>query len=283
MTGFARKELAESWGNVVCEIRSVNLRHLETQFRLNDELRGLEPLLRDKLRQSIARGKVECQINLELDQQATGELNINKPLAKKVIDAAKWINKASGEGVINPMDVLNWPGVIVPNTQDLDLINQKVLILFDETLNAFIAMRQREGEQIRAILEQKLTGITNEIDLVRALMPVAIKWQRDRLISKFEDINLQPDTTRLEQELLLLANKVDVAEELDRLVIHIKEAYAILNKPEAIGRRLDFMMQEFNREANTLGSKAINAKITQSAIEIKILIEQMREQIQNIE
>ncbi|WP_093318217.1 YicC/YloC family endoribonuclease [Thorsellia anophelis] len=283
MTGFARKIIVESWGSLVCEIRSVNQRYLETQFRLDDEIRELEPYFRECLRQSISRGKVECHIKMDLSPSSKNDFDINKPLAKKIIEAAKWVQNIADEGSVNPIDILNWPGVVISHSQNLEEVHKVAKILFSKTLKSFIEMRQREGEQIRHILVQKLDSIAQEVESIRAFSPIALQWQRDRLLQKLNEIKLQAEHSRLELELLLLANKSDVSEELDRLDIHITETRSILLKPEPIGRRLDFMMQEFNREANTLGSKSIKPEITQSAIEIKILIEQMREQIQNIE
>ena len=167
--------------------------------------------------------------------------------------------------------------------QDLDGIAQDVLVVFDRLLDDFIAMRAREGEKLQDVIQQRLEGITIEADKVRSKMPEILQWQRERLQQRFEELRLQPDPMRLEQELVLLAQRTDVAEELDRLQMHVKETAAILRKGGAVGRKLDFMMQELNRESNTLASKSIDAEITNSAVELKVLIEQMREQIQNLE
>ena len=216
-------------------------------------------------------------------KQAAAELNLNKELANQVIQSLQWIKAQAGEGEINLADVLRYPGVVEATEQDLDAISQDLLTAFDELLVEFIAMRGREGEKLQAIIQQRLDGITVEAEKVRSQMPVVLQWQRERLLQRFEEAKIQLDSQRVEQEMILLAQRVDVAEELDRLQMHVKETNNILKKGGAVGRKLDFMMQELNRESNTLASKSINADITASAVELKVLIEQMREQIQNLE
>ena len=209
--------------------------------------------------------------------------NLNKELANQVIQSLQWIKAQAGEGEINLADVLRYPGVVEAAEQDLDAISQDLLTAFDELLVEFIAMRGREGEKLQAIIQQRLDGITVEAEKVRSQMPAVLQWQRERLLQRFEEAKIQLDPQRVEQEMILLAQRVDVAEELDRLQMHVKETNNILKKGGAVGRKLDFMMQELNRESNTLASKSINADITASAVELKVLIEQMREQIQNLE
>ena len=283
MTAYARNEIKDDWGNAVWEIRSVNQRYLETSFRLPERFRSIEPLLRERFRKQLARGKVECHLRFEATQSSTSELTINESLAKQVIHAANWVKQTSNEGSINPFQVMQWPGVMETSELDMDVINKALLESFDETLNDFIAARGREGENMKVLIEDRLTAITEEANKVRIYMPEVLTWQKDRLLNKFEEAQIALDSTRVEQELVILAQKSDVAEELDRLDSHVKETLNVLQKGGAVGRRLDFMMQEFNREANTLGSKSINKDITTSGIELKVLIEQMREQIQNIE
>ncbi|WP_424405401.1 YicC/YloC family endoribonuclease [Pasteurella sp. PK-2025] len=283
MTAFARLELKQDWGDAVWEIRSVNQRYLETFFRLPEQFRGLENNLREKLRQRLTRGKIECTLRIDNKKQVATELTLNKDLAQQVIQSLQWIKSQAGEGELNLTDVLRYPGVVEAPEQDLDLISQSLLNAFDHLLNDFIAMRAREGEKLQSLIQQRLDAIHLEAEKVRSKMPEILQWQRDRLLQRFEEINLQADPQRLEQELVLLAQRVDVAEELDRLQLHVKETHAILHKGGAIGRKLDFMMQELNREANTLASKSINTEVTNSAVELKVLIEQMREQIQNLE
>ena len=283
MTAFARLEVKKDWGDAVWEIRSVNQRYLENFFRLPEQFRGLENTLREKLRQSLTRGKIECSLRIETKKQTNAELNLNKELANQVIKSLQWIKTQAGEGEINLTDVLRYPGVVEAQEQDLDAISQDLLTAFDNLLTDFIAMRGREGEKLNDIIQQRLDAIAVEADKVRSQMPAVLQWQRERLLQRFEDAQVNLDPQRVEQEMILLAQRVDVAEELDRLQMHVKETTNILKKGGAVGRKLDFMMQELNRESNTLASKSINADITASAVELKVLIEQMREQIQNLE
>ena len=283
MTAFARLEVKKDWGDAVWEIRSVNQRYLENFFRLPEQFRGLENTLREKLRQSLTRGKIECSLRIETKKQTNAELNLNKELANQVIQSLQWIKAQAGEGEINLTDVLRYPGVVEAQEQDLDAISQDLLTAFDDLLTDFIAMRGREGEKLNDIIQQRLDAITVEADKVRSQMPAVLQWQRERLLQRFEEAQVNLDPQRVEQEMILLAQRVDVAEELDRLQMHVKETTNILKKGGAVGRKLDFMMQELNRESNTLASKSINADITASAVELKVLIEQMREQIQNLE
>jgi len=283
MTAFARLEVKKDWGDAVWEIRSVNQRYLENFFRLPEQFRGLENTLREKLRQSLTRGKIECSLRIEIKKQTNAELNLNKELANQVIQSLQWIKDQAGEGEINLTDVLRYPGVVEAQEKDLDAISQDLLTAFDDLLTDFIAMRGREGEKLNDIIQQRLDAIAVEADKVRSQMPAVLQWQRERLLQRFEDAQVNLDPQRVEQEMILLAQRVDVAEELDRLQMHVKETTNILKKGGAVGRKLDFMMQELNRESNTLASKSINADITASAVELKVLIEQMREQIQNLE
>ena len=283
MTAFARHEIKKDWGDAVWEIRSVNQRYLENFFRLPEQFRGLENSLREKLRQNLTRGKIECSLRVDNKKVAATELNLNQDLANQVIQSLKWMKTQAGEGEINLTDVLRYPGVVETPEQDLDVISQDLLAAFDTLLQEFIAMRGREGEKLQTIIQQRLDAISVETNKVRSKMPEVLQWQRDRLLQRFEEIKISPDPIRLEQEMILLAQRVDVAEELDRLQMHVKETTSILKKGGAVGRKLDFMMQELNRESNTLASKSINAEVTASAIELKVLIEQMREQIQNLE
>lgn len=283
MTAYARKDIQGIWGSASWELRSVNQRYLETYLRLPEQFRSLEPVIRERIRARLTRGKVECNLRFELDPSAQTDLIMNEELAQQLIKAANWVKVQSNEGTINPVDILRWPGVMAAQEQDLDSITTLLMAALDEALDDFISAREREGSSLRELIEQRLQGVSQEVTSVRQQMPEILLWQRERLLSKLEDAKVQLENNRLEQELVLLAQRVDVAEELDRLDAHVKETYAILKKQEAVGRRLDFMMQEFNRESNTLASKSINADVTASAIELKVLIEQMREQIQNIE
>ena len=240
-------------------------------------------MIRERFRKGLARGKIECHLRFEANPAAQTELKINETLATQVIHAARHIQQLAGEGRINPFQVLQWQGVMETPEQDMDAINQALLSGFDSTLEDFIASRASEGQSIQDLLSQRLTAISEEVTKVRSQMPAILAWQKERLHNKFVEAQIELEPGRLEQEMILLAQKSDVAEELDRLDCHVKETQKILTKGGACGRRLDFMMQEFNRESNTLASKSISTDITASGVELKVLIEQMREQIQNIE
>jgi uncharacterized protein (TIGR00255 family) len=283
MTGFARKELKAEWGTAVWEIRSVNQRYLETFYRIPENFRALEPSLRDRLRKKLQRGKVECALRMNFDDANTSDFTINEELATKLIEAAKWTQTQGASGEVNPADILRWPGVMNTVEADMDGVQKELLALFDASLKEFIASRASEGENMKALIEQRLSAIENEAQNIESHMPEILEWQKDRIRNKFNEAKIELDDTRVEQEMILIAQKSDIAEEIDRLRSHVSETHKIMKQGGAIGRRLDFMMQEFNREANTLGSKSINAQVTKSAVELKVLIEQMREQIQNIE
>lgn len=283
MTAFARKEITAEWGTAVWEFRSVNQRYLETFFRLPEQFRSLEPVLRERFRKQIQRGKVECALRFTPNEGAVGKLNLNEELAKQLMQAADWVQSHGQSSGVNPVDILRWPGVIATEETDMDAIQTDVLAAFDDTLTELIQSRADEGANLKVMIEQRLDGIQEQVKLVSARMPEILEWQKERILTKFEEAKIELEAGRVEQEMIMLAQKVDVAEELDRLESHIGETRNILKKGGAVGRRLDFMMQEFNRESNTLGSKSIHVDITQSAVELKVLIEQMREQIQNIE
>jgi len=283
MTAFSRVEVKGDWGNAVWEIRSVNQRFLETYFRLPEQFRSIEPVLRERFRKQLNRGKVECNLRFTANPAAKSNLSINKGLAEQLLQHANWINEQTLNSQISPLDIMRWPGVMEAEEADMSQVQTEILAAFDQALKDFISARASEGKNMKLLIEQRLDAITAEAEKVKAHIPEVIQWQRTRIIDKFTDAKIELDSSRVEQELVLLAQKMDVDEEIDRLHSHVKETKSILKKGGAQGRRLDFMMQEFNREANTLGSKSINADITNAAVELKVLIEQMREQIQNIE
>jgi len=261
----------------------VNQRYLETYFRLPEQFRGLETKLKDTFRKRLERGKVECSLRFDANTASSTSLSMNKELAAQLMQNAQWVAEQMDNTQVNPVDILKWPGVMQAPEQDIDAVSAELMAGFESTLNDFIDSRAAEGANLGVFIEQRLTNISEQAAKVRDFMPAVHAWQKARILKKFEDAKVDLDGTRVEQELVLLAQKSDVAEELDRLDSHVSEARNVLKKGGAIGRRLDFMMQEFNREANTLGSKAINTDITAAAVECKVLIEQMREQVQNIE
>jgi len=282
MTAYARHEVKGDWGNGVWEIRSVNQRYLETFIRLPEQFRALEPVIREKLRKQLQRGKIEVALKFNANPAHVGEMKINESLAKQIMNNASWLQDQV-KGDINPMDILRWPGVMEAEEMDMDSVQTELLSGFDKTVSDFIDARGSEGANLETMIDTRLTAILAQVDIVTEQMPEVMKWQREKLTTRLEELKAEIDQNRLEQELIYLAQKQDVAEELDRLQSHVKETRKILKKGGACGRRLDFMMQEFNREANTLASKSINTEVTNAAVELKVLIEQMREQIQNIE
>ena len=282
MTAYARQEIKGDWGTGTWEIRSVNQRYLETFIRAPEQFRGLEPVIRERLRKNLQRGKVEVFLKFAANPAHVGELQINESLASQLVKSAQWV-QAQSQGDINPVDILRWPGVMETEEMDMDVVQGELLKGLNGVIDDFKAARASEGENLEQMILTRLDAILEQVAIVEAHMPEVIKWQREKLSQKLEDLQAEIDETRLEQELIYLAQKQDVAEELDRLKSHVKETRKILKKGGACGRRLDFMMQEFNREANTLASKSINTEVTNAAVELKVLIEQMREQIQNIE
>ncbi|WP_076538049.1 YicC/YloC family endoribonuclease [Shewanella sp. UCD-KL21] len=283
MTAYARIEHKAEWGTASWEIRSVNQRYLETYLRLPEQMRSLEPVLRDRLRKRLNRGKVEVNLRYELSESGSSEMRLNQDLAKQLLNAADWLKKESSHGELNLADILRWPGVMSGAEQDMGDINKDLLVAFDGAVAQFIEARGREGEAINTMLQTRLDQIVEQVAIVREHMPAVMQWQRDKLSNRLAEITGELDPARMEQEMVLLAQKMDVAEEMDRLDAHVAETRLILKKGGAQGRRLDFMMQEFNRESNTLASKSISAEVTAAAVELKVLIEQMREQIQNVE
>ncbi|MGL5025422.1 MAG: YicC/YloC family endoribonuclease [Shewanella oncorhynchi] len=283
MTAYARIEHKAQWGTASWEIRSVNQRYLETYLRLPEQFRSFEPVLRDRLRKRLSRGKVEVNLRYELADNSSNELQLNQALAKQLLNAATWLKQEAGQGDVNLTDILRWPGVLASGEQDMDAIGADLLTAFDSAIDQFIEARGREGEAIKDMLLSRLDGVSEQIAVVREHMPTVMLYQREKLTNRLAEIKGELDPARIEQEMVLLAQKQDVAEEMDRLEAHVAEARRILKKGGSEGRRLDFMMQEFNRESNTLASKSISTEITSAAVELKVLIEQMREQIQNVE
>lgn len=283
MTAYARIETKGDWGTAVWEIRSVNQRYLETYIRLPEQFRSLEAILRERLRKQIQRGKVEVFLKYTANPSAVTQLTINKTLAKQIIDSATWVTNEAKSGQLNPVDILQWPGVMQAEETDMNAVQQEILSAFDPLIKDFKDARASEGTNLKAMIDTRLEGVLEQSKIVSDHLPEIMKWQKERISSRLEEAGVEIDEQRLEQELIYMAQKTDVAEELDRLQSHVSETQKIMKKGGACGRRLDFMMQEFNRESNTLASKSINADVTNAAVELKVLIEQMREQIQNIE
>lgn len=285
MTGFARREAKLTWGTAVWEIRSVNHRYLEPSFRLPEDFREIEPILRDSIRKALQRGKVEASLSIQWEQGGDTELGLNLDKVSQLTKAAQQINSLLGDvaAPVNSLDILRWPGVIQKQELDREALQTDVLKLFETALEGLIEHRSREGAELEQLILQRLDGVSSQVKTVRARMPEILAAQREKLQTKLATLQIELDPERLEQEVVLLAQKADVDEELDRLDTHVIEIKRSLKQTDSLGRRLDFLMQELNREANTLSSKSIVSDTTQAAVELKVLIEQMREQIQNIE
>ena len=285
MTGFARREAKLPWGTAVWEIRSVNHRYLEPSFRLPEDFRELEPDLRDAMRKALQRGKVEASLSIQWEQEGESELGINLNRVAQLSKAAQQINSLLGAAAapINALDILRYPGVLQKQELDRDAMQSAVLELFNSALEGLIEHRTREGYELEQLILQRLDSVSSQVVKVRARMPEILSAQREKLQTKLASLQIDLDPERLEQEIVLLAQKADVDEELDRLDTHVIEIKRSLKQSDSLGRRLDFLMQELNREANTLSSKSIVSDTTQAAVELKVLIEQMREQVQNIE
>lgn len=284
MTAFARQEYQVFWGQVCWELRSVNHRYLDISIRLPEELRRLEITLREHAQQHLKRGKVDCTLYFQPNKANEVEFNINSPFVTQLWESIKKINALTGKTAPpTALDILRWPGVLeIQSLLDSTQIEEDILCQFDNTLEQLLAHRQREGSQLATFIEQKCAAIADEIACIRQALPVILQAQQERLRTRLTEL-VELNSERLEQETVILAQKMDVAEELERLETHLIEIRQVLIQPPPIGRRLDFLVQELHREANTLGAKANHIDTTHSAIELKVLIEQMREQIQNIE
>lgn len=283
MTAFARQEAEHEWGSLSWEIRSVNHRYLEPHLRLPENLKELEGFLRERLRKTLSRGKVECTLRFTPEAKVQ-QLVVNESYAKEVIQAAESVQgMLSNHQALDALELLRWPGVLQDTKIDMDLVKNSAKELFGKALEDLLEGRGREGVELATLINQRLDAVSDIVAEVREKMPQILQNQRDNLAQRLEELKAELDETRLEQEMALLAQKADVDEEMDRLDTHVQEVRRVLKQKGPIGRRLDFLMQELNREANTLSSKSIVASTTQCAVELKVLIEQMREQIQNIE
>jgi len=283
MTAFARRDARGDWGVLTCEIRTVNHRYLEPSFRLPEALRELENRFREQLRAKLGRGKVDVALRFQTTETSP-RLEIDESMAHAVNEAANHINRMlDNPAHLDALDILRWPGVLAPAEQDYGAAKKAADGLFAEAIAELVSAREREGERLRPLFEERLATMGTLVADVRALMPTLLKAQEESLRNRFEQAKVELDPDRLAQEMVMLAQKSDVAEELDRLDSHTQEVTDVLQSDDAVGRKLDFLMQELNREANTLSSKSIDARVTRAAVDLKVLIEQMREQVQNVE
>ncbi len=284
MTGFAAVGADLPGCSLGVELRSVNHRYLDLQLRLPDELRALETVVREVLTTELKRGKVDCRVALSRATPGATTLAVNAERVAQLRDAAaEVLRHAPGSAPLSTVEILRWPGVLTEPSLDPETLAAKAIELVRQALTELAASRAREGEKLKAILEERCQGIELQLKRVAPRVPAIHDAYLEKLGARLRDAGLDPDTERLKQELALFATKVDIAEEVSRLVTHVAEVRRVLGAGGSSGKRLDFLMQELNREANTLGSKSVDAELSQSALELKVLIEQMREQVQNIE
>ncbi|MEQ8803406.1 MAG: YicC/YloC family endoribonuclease [Haliea sp.] len=284
MTASARETVDPGEGALTVEIRTVNHRYLDCSFKLPEALRNLEVRLRQQAGARLARGKVECLFRLQPRTDQASAMAIDREQMQRVIVAATTIASALPQAQpINPLEVLQFPGVCVAPEADEEALQASAAALFDAALASLLESRAREGAKLAAMIRDRLQQVELETTAIRELLPELKQQQRARLLARLAELQVEVDHNRLEQELVYLAQKADVDEELDRLQTHVEEVRRTLDQGGPCGRRLDFLMQELNREANTLSSKSIASSSTHSAVQLKVLIEQMREQIQNIE
>ena len=292
MTGFARREMSGPFGELTCELRSVNHRYLEPGFRLPEELRSLEGELRQRLAKELRRGKLDCTIHLRGSHQAERELRVDEAALQRLLKRTEEIagrlpggtlfGALLGTARVDPLEVLRWPGVLRDDAPDTESLQGACRALFQETIKEMVAARRREGQRLRELIDQRCDSLAELVASLRTRMPELQTRLRNRLQERLAELGTAVDASRFEQEVALLLQRADVDEELDRLDGHIVEIRRVIEGDEAAGRRLDFLMQELNREANTLSSKSQELDVTRIAVDMKVLIEQMREQVQNI-
>lgn len=284
MTAFARFQHTGKWGGAACELRSINHRYLEMVVRLPENLHALEAPIRECIRRYLKRGKIECHIRYQPGDVTGSDILINKHLAKQLCMANEAISEISTNSASpSTMEILKWPGIIQMAELDFEAIEDEVLKILEKSLEDLVKSREREGGELKELFLQRMDAMKNELAKVKQKLPQILKEQRERIMTRFKDAKLEMDSNRLEQEMVMFAQKIDVTEELERLDAHISEVRRVLKQGGMVGRRLDFLMQELNREANTLGAKSVDVETTRSSVELKVLIEQVREQVQNVE
>lgn len=284
MTAFAREEYRGELGVLSWEIRSVNHRYLEIFLRLPEELRGMEGTVRERLTTRLSRGKLDVSLKYKPASSAGGGLQVNRRLLEQLLEVEEEVADIMGtDPDLRPPDLMRWPGVLEVQEQDYTPVMQQAMMVLETAIDSLIDNRLREGERLAEIIKLRCDAMLAQVDRVRGLMPDVLEGLRKRIRERLSEILQELDETRLEQEMALLAQRLDVDEEMDRLETHLTEVERVLESDEPVGRRLDFLMQELNREANTLSSKSNDVEVTRAGVELKVLIEQMREQVQNIE
>ena len=284
MTAFARQELETAAGDLAWEIRSLNHRYLEMGVRLPEELRAMETAVRERVGARLGRGKVECSCRYRPAASASVPVDVDSDNLTRLLSACDTVSaRLPASGPLNPIEVLRWPGVVREEAIDTAPLMAQALDLLEQTLDELLQSREREGEQIRQQLLQRCDAMDVLVQQARGRLPEIQQALREKLQTRLADLDTAADPGRLEQELVIQIQKSDIDEEMDRLQGHIEEVRRVLKRDEPVGRRLDFLMQELNREANTLGSKSVAIDTTSISVELKVLIEQMREQVQNTE
>jgi len=283
MTAFAREGVETVAGSLVWEIRAVNHRFLEFLIKLPEPLRNLEPDIRNLLASQLMRGKIEATLRFQPKQSSTAAITLNKSLVHQLSKASQTIQSSFPHSQVNVIDILNWPGVVEMQETDVTLIHSDVLSLLKKTMNQLIEARRREGKALKVFIEERSIEIGTHLQHIKIALSQVLENQKMRLLTRFSELQVEVDKQRLEQEFVWLTQKTDVAEELKRLDVHLAEVQRVLDEGGVVGRKLDFLIQELNREANTLGNKSWDMVISQASVEMKVLIEQMREQVQNIE
>lgn len=284
MTGYAVTSTEVGHGTVQCELRSVNSRYLDLAFRIPEDLRFAEPIAREQIAACLSRGKVECRMNLQSSSESAASLQINFSLLNQLENAQAQIRKVLPESApMSVTEILRWPNILAEKGVSAEALTTKVQALIKEALEQLCATRAREGEKLAQMLRDRVTLMREKVAIAEPLMPVAIELYRERLALRLREAAASLDEDRIRQEVSLFAQRVDVAEEFTRLTTHLDEVERVLNAGGAVGKRLDFLMQELNREANTLASKSVSAELTTIAVDLKLYIEQMREQVQNLE
>lgn len=284
MTGFAALEQETAYGVLVLELRSVNHRYLELQLKLDESLRSYEPMLREMIAAKLGRGKVECRLSLMRASSQAKEAKLDPDVLQQLAHMSTVVKQHFPDSQpLTVADILRWPNVMLGEQLDQTALTEAVRAILDGALEQMTQSRQREGEKLKAIIEERLVEIEQHVAAVKPLLPAQVKVYQDKLTAKLQEAMGSFDEERLRQEVTLFAQRIDVDEELGRLTAHVSEVRRILKAGGAAGKRLDFLMQELNREANTLGSKSFSTEVSRVAMALKVLIEQMREQIQNIE
>ena len=284
MTAFARTEVCAPVGHGWWELRSVNHRYLDMNVRLPEEWRLLESAIRERITKQIRRGKIDCVLRWQAGGEGANPLQLNVELTQALIQTAQKISALlPNPAPLSITDLLRWPGLLATPEQDLENTGQLLLAQLDLALEQLISQRQREGKQISELLTERCLAIAEDAKQTRQLLPAILNAQQEKLRQRLAEVLQSLDNERLEQEMVILAQKMDVAEELDRLETHLQELRQLLQQGGTVGRRLDFLLQEMHREANTLGAKSIHLTTTSASINFKVLIEQIREQVQNIE